>query len=255
MIVEPNHTASAADLSPVKLPTKVKATAPKSDAPTTVSVVAAAAVHGKTLEQVLTRDQIPPRENEKDEDMQLKKTMGSALAGAALIASALVPQAAKAADAEKGTLTGILTAKGEGWIEVKADDAKEAKRWSPRWIGGLPKDGGGFDKAVLDSFKKVIVPNRVKLDWVTEEGPRVVSVQAYEYAKSGTVEGEVTAKGENWVDVKAGDKPAERYSPRWTEGGADKDALRAISEVKAGDKVILEWAYNERLRIVSLKKQ
>ncbi len=187
--------------------------------------------------------------------MQFKKTMAAGLLGAALMVGAMLPQA-NAAEGDKGTLTGILTAKGEKWIEVRADNAKEATRYIPNWVGGLPKDGGGPDKAVVEAIKKLRVPNRVKLEWASIEHLRVLSVEIIEpKEKAGVVEGEVTAKGENWVEVKSGDAPAERYSPRWAEGGPDKDALRAIGEVKAGDKVRLEWAYSERLRIVSLKKQ
>jgi RNA polymerase sigma factor (sigma-70 family) len=209
---------------------------------------------------VSARDVEAPRENiktpERNEEMQLKKTMVSALVGAALTASV-----APAAEGDKGTVIGILTAKGENWIEVRADGDKDAKRYRPRWLGGAPQDGGGLDKPVLDSFKKLFVPNRVKLDWVIAEGPRVTAVEAIVPAeKSGTVEGEVTAKGENWVEVKGGDGAVNRYSPRWIGGlpkdggGPDKDAIRAIGEVKPGDKVRLEWVYDERLRVVSIKK-
>ncbi len=212
--------------------------------------------------QVLTREQIPTRDNERIEEMQMKKTMATALAGAALMASALAPQASLAAEGDKGRLDGMLTAKGENWIEVRADDAKESKRYVANWVGGLPKDGGGPDKAMLETIKKLRVPNRVRLNWAFIERLRVVSVEWFEPTdKTGVVEGEVTAKGENWIEVKSGDKPIERYSPRWIGnlpkdgGGLDKAALQAIAEVKVGDKVRLEWAYEERLRVVSLKKQ
>jgi len=170
---------------------------------------------------------------------------------------------AEPTEGQKGTLTGLLTAKGEAWIEVRADGDQDAKRYIPHWRGGLPKDGGGPDKAMLDAIKKLRVPNRVKLDWEFAEHLRVNSVEIIEpKEKSGVVEGEVTAKGEAWVEVKpAGDAPAERYVPRWIGGmpkdggGLDKDALRVIGEVKVGDKVRVEWAYEERLRVVSLKKQ
>ncbi len=248
VVIEPNPIPSMVDLPPLK----------HSKKPASGSEPPPAGEPGKTgdevPEKVLTREPLPPRENEKDEDMQLKKTMGTALAGATLLANTLAPQA-KAADGDKGTLSGLLTAKGDNWIEVRADDAKESKRFSPRWIGGLPKDGGGFDKPVLESFKTLPIPNRVKLDWVIEEGTRVTKVELLTPKdKTGVIEGEVTAKGERWIEVKAGDAPAERYSPRWTEGGPDKDTLHTIGELKVGDKVRLEWAYNERLRIVSLKK-
>ena len=212
--------------------------------------------------QLSAREPIPARDDNRSQEMQIKKTVVTALAGAALMASALAPQTSVAAEGDKGTLTGMLTAKGENWIEVRADDAKESKRYIPNWIGGLPKDGGGPDRAILETIKKLRVPNRVQLNWAFIEHLRVVGVEWFEPKdKTGVVEGEVTAKGENWVEVKSGDKPVERYSPRWSgglpkDGGSlDKDALHAIAEVKVGDKVRLEWAYEERLRVVSLRKQ
>ena len=208
-------------------------------------------------DKVLTREEIQTLPvNERNQDMNLKKTMVSALVGATMAASALAPQAGLAAEGDKGTINGLLTGKGENWIEVRADDAKESKRYIPNWIGGAPKDGGGADKATIEAIKKLRVPNRVKLDWAFTEHLRIVSVEMLEpKEKSGVIEGTVTAKGENWIEVKSGDAPTERYSPRWAEGGPDKDALRAIRESAVGDKVRIEWAYAERLRIVSLKKQ
>ena len=191
--------------------------------------------------------------------MQIKKTVVSALAGAAIIGtavgSALAPQQVKAAEGDKGTITGLLVTKGDNWVEVRGDDAKDAKRFTPRWIGGAPQDGGGLDKTVLEAFKKIPAPNRVKLDWVTEEGVRVTNIEIIAPTeKSGVVEGTISALGDRWVEVKAGDKPAERYSPHWTEDGPAKDTLRALGELRVGNKVRLEWSYDERLRIVSVKK-
>lgn len=193
----------------------------------------------------------------------MKILQRSALLGALLTLGVGTALCAEPTEGQKGTLTGLLTAKGERWIEVRADGDKEAKRYIPHWRGGMPADGGGPDKAMLETIKKLRVPNRVKLDWEFSEHLRVNGVEIIEpKEKSGVALGEVTAKGEAWVEVKpASDAPAERYSPRWIGGmpkdggGLDKDALRAIAEVKAGDKVRLEWTYDERLRVVSLKKQ
>src|SRR5262245_41673530 len=49
----------------------------------------------------------------------------------------------------KGTVTGMVTAKGDNWIEVKADGEEKARRYVPHWRGGLPKDGGGPDKDMV----------------------------------------------------------------------------------------------------------
>ena len=80
-------------------------------------------------------------------------------------------------EARKGTVTGVVTAKGESWIEVKADGEEKARRYVPHWRGGAPDKGGGPDKAMVARLKDVPVNSRVKLDWVFEERPRVEKVE------------------------------------------------------------------------------
>ena len=76
------------------------------------------------------------------------------------------------------TLTGIATAKGDNWIEVRAEGSKEATRYRARWIGGLPKDGGGPDKAAVEAIHKVATPGLVRIQWLVAEGPRVVALES-----------------------------------------------------------------------------
>ena len=159
-----------------------------------------------------------------------------------------------------GTVLGILTAKGESWIEVKADGAAEADRYLPFWRGGAPKDGGGFDKDMLKTIAGLRVPGRVELVWKMEEHRRIVTVKALEpQTKEGTVQGTVAAKGETWIEGKPADGPAERYTPRWTGGmpkdggGRDKAMLEAIAKLKVGDKVTLKWMFDERKRVVAIE--
>jgi hypothetical protein len=73
----------------------------------------------------------------------------------------------------KGTVTGLVTAKGENWIEVKADGEEKARRYVPHWKGGAPAAGGGPDKEMVAEIKKVPLNSRVELKWVFEERPRV----------------------------------------------------------------------------------
>jgi hypothetical protein len=75
-----------------------------------------------------------------------------------------------------GTVVGVLTAKGEAFIEVKADGEEKARRYVPNWVGGLPKDGGGPDKNMLKVFKDLKIGSRVRLEWKFEERPRAVKV-------------------------------------------------------------------------------
>ncbi|MFN4257835.1 MAG: FecR family protein [Gemmataceae bacterium] len=76
-----------------------------------------------------------------------------------------------------GTVVGVITNKGENFIEVKADGEAEGRRYVPRWVGGLPKDGGGPDKTMLKVIRELKVGSRVRIEWFFEERPRVVKVE------------------------------------------------------------------------------
>ena len=77
----------------------------------------------------------------------------------------------------KGTVTGVVTAKGDNWIEVKADGEEKGRRYVPHWRGGNPKDGGGPDKEMVARIKEVPVKARVRLEWSFEERPRVEKIE------------------------------------------------------------------------------
>lgn len=76
-----------------------------------------------------------------------------------------------------GRVVGQVTAKAKNWVEVKADGEEKARRYFPRWIGGAPRDGGGFDKKTLETIARLKVGSRVRLEWEFEERPRVVKVE------------------------------------------------------------------------------
>jgi hypothetical protein len=78
---------------------------------------------------------------------------------------------------KKGTVTGVVTAKGDNWIEVKADGEEKARRYVPHWRGGAPKDGGGPDKEMVKTLKEVPLKARVRLEWSFEERPRVEKIE------------------------------------------------------------------------------
>jgi len=77
--------------------------------------------------------------------------------------------------------------------------------------------------------------------------------------QSGTMTGTVTEKGETWIRVKDAEGNSERFMPRWIGGapkdggGLDKEMLKQIAAVKAGDKVEVKWTFDERKRVVELK--
>src|SRR4051794_35156995 len=75
-----------------------------------------------------------------------------------------------------GTVVGVVTAVDAKSIEVKADGEEKGRRYVPRWVGGVPAQGGGPEKAMLEQFGKVKVGSRVKLDWEFEERPRAIKL-------------------------------------------------------------------------------
>ncbi len=77
----------------------------------------------------------------------------------------------------KGTVTGVVSAKGDNWLEVKADGEEKARRYVPHWRGGAPDKGGGPDKDMVAQIKKVEVNARVRLEWEFEERARVVKLE------------------------------------------------------------------------------
>ena len=159
-----------------------------------------------------------------------------------------------------GTVNGILTAKGTNWIEVKADGASNPERYLAFWNGGNPDQGGGPDPTMVQTIRKLVVPNRVKVTWKLQEHRRIVSVEMLvPPTKEGTLTGVVVAKGETWIDVKAPDGTVRRLWPRWTGGmpaaggGLDKDIIRAIANMPVGATVKIAWKYDERLRVLKIE--
>ena len=74
-----------------------------------------------------------------------------------------------------GSFTGEVTAIGKKWIEVKPAEGK-ALRLIPPWRGGMPRDGGGLDKAMLEKIYAQKVGTKVRLSWKIDERKRVMDV-------------------------------------------------------------------------------
>jgi hypothetical protein len=72
--------------------------------------------------------------------------------------------------------------------------------------------------------------------------------------RKGAVVGVVTAKADNYVEVKAdGEEKARKYVPRYLANGLDKDMLKQIATLKIGSRVRLEWEFDERARVVRIE--
>ena len=78
-------------------------------------------------------------------------------------------------------VVGMLTGKGDAYIEVKADGEEKARRYVPHWRGGNPAQGGGPDKKMVQVFRELKVGSRVQLEWEFDERPRVLDWSDREY--------------------------------------------------------------------------
>jgi hypothetical protein len=75
----------------------------------------------------------------------------------------------------KGTITGKLIKKNGAIITVKDDQGKEMKLM-PHWRGGLPKDGGGFDKGMVQRLEKFDEGDHVTVRWSFTEHHRIEAI-------------------------------------------------------------------------------
>jgi len=170
----------------------------------------------------------------------------------------------KKAEPEKksGAVVGVVTAKGVDWVEVKADGEQKARRYTPNWVGGAPKDGGGPDKEMVKVIKELKISSRVRLEWKFDERPRLVKVEVLKgttdqstpekaTTKKGTVAGVLTAKGDGWVEIKAdGEEKARRYYPH---GNSPPELRQAIRDTSLGSRVRIDWEFLERPRVLKLE--
>jgi len=109
--------------------------------------------------------------------MALLRITGLLVVALTVIGSRATAEEPKKEGEKKGSVTGVVTAKGDNWIEVKADGEERARRYTPHWRGGNPKDGGGPDKEMVAKIKEVPVKARVRLEWTFQERPRVEKIE------------------------------------------------------------------------------
>ena len=158
----------------------------------------------------------------------------------------------------EGTLRGILTAKGQAWIEVK-NDAGYSHRYLAGWLGGSPSRGGGFSPKVLGEMRDVAIGNRVELKWYWDGHLRVERLEPLlPTKKKGVLTGQVLDKGDKWIEI----TPTKfgtpfRYYARWIGGSPEhggryhEATLEFLDNLKVEDKVRLTWSYDVRPRILS----
>ncbi len=91
----------------------------------------------------------------------------------------LADQIDAAPAATAGTYEGtVLTVDPKGLLTLKMADGSE-QRLVPRWLGGMPKDGGGFDQAMVAQIAQLQPGQRVRAAWEWDERPRVVTLTRY----------------------------------------------------------------------------
>ncbi len=166
------------------------------------------------------------------------------------------PRPSRKTPRQGNVVTGILVAKGEGWIKVKAEGEGEARRYLPFSRGGVP------DPMALAAMKQLVVTNLVQVAWKQqEEERRIMGVKVVlPSTKGGVIQGTIMAKDKDSIDLKPEKGPTERYIPNWVGGmpsaggGPDKRALHAIAQVNVGDEVRVKWLWEARRRVVDIER-
>jgi hypothetical protein len=161
----------------------------------------------------------------------------------------------------KGVIEGVVTGRGDIWIEVKPE-GKKAVRLIPPWLEATENRNGGLDREVLRKLGQTRVGDRVLVNWEMPEGQRVMDLKVlkqgsreeaeHEVAK-GVIEGVVTGLGDRWIEVTAEGQDPIRLIPPWRDGGLDREVLKKLGTVRVGDRVSLSWAMLEGKRVVDLK--
>lgn len=155
-----------------------------------------------------------------------------------------------------GQLNGILSSKGEAWVEVIEDNGLLNRYLAP-WHGGSPSRGGGFYSKTLDTFKDLVVGNRVKLDWFWDGHLRVKTVsQIKPFKKSGIFNGILIKKGDKWIDVENENSLIRwRFYARWKGGRPESggkynpETLEFFDNFEIDDQISFAWSYDFRPRI------
>lgn len=111
--------------------------------------------------------------------MRMQRMLAIGILGCFCLVMAIAEEKApERAKGSKGTIIGELTKKDGGNITVKSDT--ETMKLSPYWRGGLPKDGGGFDKEMMKRLEGFKVGSKVKVTWTLEERYRIDTIDKAE---------------------------------------------------------------------------
>ncbi len=150
---------------------------------------------------------------------------------------------------------GIVTAKTDKDITIKAEGENEAKRYllAPR---------GSAPRADLQVALKMVFPtNLVEFKFQGEEDRVVTGIQAiHSKTRTGTATGTVIAVDADpkWptFDLKpSGRGHTERYVAVWNPAtkSVDQKVAKIISGLNVGDKLRVAWYYDERKRAAQIQ--
>jgi hypothetical protein len=157
--------------------------------------------------------------------------------------------------AQGGRVFGIVTAKTDKGITIKAEGETEAKRY-------LLAPGGEAPKGDLQAALKMVFSNNlVMFQCQGEQNPVLTGIQAlHSNTRVGTTAGTVVAVDADpkWpvVDVKpSGQGHTERYVSRWDPAAksVDQKLSQIIAGLSVGDKVKVAWFYDERKRATQIQ--
>lgn len=85
------------------------------------------------------------------------------------------------AEGTSGTSEGTIASLDKGKLVLQT--AEGALLLMPHWRGGAPKDGGGLDKAMLETLAAFKPGDRVLIAWTWSERRRIERIQRVEAPK------------------------------------------------------------------------
>ncbi len=160
--------------------------------------------------------------------------------------------------AERGSIRGILSSKGDTWIEI-LDDQDQSFRFIPEWAGKGPANGGKFKTETIEMIEQLIVGNRVEVKWMHDGFLRILDARTIRPSKKeGVFVGYILKMSNRWIDLQNIDegKPWRFYLP-WVGGlpeqggGYDQKVFKAFKYHKPYEPIRFSWVYKNRPTIVS----
>lgn len=164
--------------------------------------------------------------------------------------------------ANSGVMEGILSSKGDTWIEV-LDDGNYLHRFIPEWIGQGPANGGSFEPKTILLLNDLVVGNRISVRWSMDQHLRLEDAQILPpKTQGGIFIGYIIKTSNRWIDVQNIDegKPWRFYLP-WVGGypseggGYDLQVLRDLKNRNPTDPIRFSWKYSGRPTLVSLYEE